>query len=396
MAARTIRLYLLLQLLFTGASSFAGATYVMFLIHHGLNLFQVNLVNVVFMMTLFLMEIPTGAIADTWGRKASFVLACLVMSLGMYLYYVAETFMGFTLAETVAAIGLTCYSGAFQAWLIDTLHHHGMPVVPPRVFVRAAQTRQLANITGAVAGAYCADKNLALPWLLAAIAFLGTALLAMLVMKEPYFERSTRSMRADVQESVALMKRSVLFVSGHPGLKSLLMLGGIQCLCTQALNMQWQPLFSGHLTSNYSLGWLKVGMVAGMMLGASVCGSYLRVARNCSITALHLAQGSVALAIICSARSQGLTALAAWFMLHEVGRGAFDPIKEQYLQANIASRERATLGSCEQMSRHLGSAAGLVLSGVVAQAWSIQSAWLWSGIAMLGSTALLWKRNHAR
>jgi MFS family permease len=393
MATRTIRLYLLLQLLFSGSSSFAGATYVMFLIQHGMDYLEVNLVNFVFMMTLFAMEAPTGAIADTWGRKASFVLACLIMGIGMYFYYVAETFIGFTLAETVAAIGLTCYSGAFHAWLIDTLHHHGVAVVPSSVFVRAAQTRQLANISGAVAGAYCADKDLALPWLLGALAFFGTALFALVAMKEPYFVRSTKSVGADIHESIALMKRSARFVSEHAGLKSLLLLGGIQCFCTQALNMQWQPLFAGHLTNNASLGWLKAGIVGSMLLGASVGSHYLRVARNCPLTALHLAQASIALAIICSARSQGVIAVVTWFMLHEVGRGAFDPIKEQYLQANIVSRERATLGSCEQMSRHLGSATGLLFSGFIAEVWSIQSAWLWSGIAMLGSTALLWKRK---
>src|SRR3989344_7391935 len=104
MVKSTIRLYLLLKALSTLGISFISAVYVTFLLSKGLNLFEVNLVNAVFFTTLFLFEIPTGAFADIFGRKASVIAACLLFSLGMFVYAASGSFWAFALAEVTAAI----------------------------------------------------------------------------------------------------------------------------------------------------------------------------------------------------------------------------------------------------------------------------------------------------
>src|SRR3989344_4988983 len=113
----TIRHYLLLKSVSAFSISFIAAVYVTFLISKGLNLFEVNLVNFVFFTTLFICEIPTGAVADVFGRKVSFVCSCFLYALGMFIYSASNSFWGFALAEMTAAIGNTFASGAFQAWL---------------------------------------------------------------------------------------------------------------------------------------------------------------------------------------------------------------------------------------------------------------------------------------
>src|ERR1019366_4447354 len=107
--------YLMLRAISAFGASLLSATYVTFLISKGLNLLEVNLVNFVFFATLFVFEIPTGAFADVFGRKLSFILSCFLFSLGMFLYAIATSFWGFALAEGVAAVGATFASGAFQA-----------------------------------------------------------------------------------------------------------------------------------------------------------------------------------------------------------------------------------------------------------------------------------------
>src|SRR3989344_3967159 len=115
----TIRHYLLLKSVSAFSISFIAAVYVTFLISKGLNLFEVNLVNFVFFTTLFICEISTGAFADVFGRKLSFLLSCSLFAVGMFVYGLADSFWGFAAAEAISALGNTFSSGAFQAWLID-------------------------------------------------------------------------------------------------------------------------------------------------------------------------------------------------------------------------------------------------------------------------------------
>ena len=88
----TVRHYLLLKSVSAFGVSFISAVYVTFLISKGLNLFEVNLVNFVFFTTLFICEIPTGAFADVFGRKLSFVISCMLFALGMFVYGTAKSF----------------------------------------------------------------------------------------------------------------------------------------------------------------------------------------------------------------------------------------------------------------------------------------------------------------
>src|SRR3989344_2436009 len=107
----TVRHYLLLRAVSQFGVSFISAFYVTFLITKGLNLFQVNMVNFFFFTTLFICEIPTGAFADVFGRKLSYVISYALFSIGMVMYGLADSFWGFVLAEVIAAVGATFASG---------------------------------------------------------------------------------------------------------------------------------------------------------------------------------------------------------------------------------------------------------------------------------------------
>ena len=126
MQAKIIRQYYLFSFLHsTIGIQIVSAVYVTFLMKNGLNLFQVNLVNAIFFTTLFICEIPTGAFADIFGRKSSYMVSAILMSLSMFVYGSSSSFLGFVSAEMITAFGMTFRTGAFQAWLVDSLKHQG-------------------------------------------------------------------------------------------------------------------------------------------------------------------------------------------------------------------------------------------------------------------------------
>ena len=136
MGRDTVRSYLVLSALFQLGAPMVMATYVTFLQSHGLNLFQVNMVNLVFWSVMFVTDIPTGAFADTFGRRLSFCLACCLYGVGMFTYAAGKTFGEFAIAEAIVAIGATFANGAFQGWLRNRLGHQGYRGATTHIFAR--------------------------------------------------------------------------------------------------------------------------------------------------------------------------------------------------------------------------------------------------------------------
>lgn len=185
-----------------------AAVYVLFLKERGMDLLQISIINIIFVAFVFLFEIPTGAFADTLGRKTSFVISCFVTSAGMFVYFLSRTFWSFVLAEIILAIGITFYSGAFQAWLVDSLKHHKFKGSFDKVFSKEQQIMWGAATISGLFGAYIAKINLALPLLVSAIALFFLGILAQIVVKEAYFKRKKFRIRETAKKLKALQRQA--------------------------------------------------------------------------------------------------------------------------------------------------------------------------------------------
>lgn len=91
----------------------------------GLTLFQVQLLQSWFSIWVFLLEVPTGALADHLGRKKSIALGSFIIAIAVLVYGSIPNFYVFLLAEFIFAVGYAFVSGADQALLYDTLKVRG-------------------------------------------------------------------------------------------------------------------------------------------------------------------------------------------------------------------------------------------------------------------------------
>ena len=71
------------------------------------------------------MELPTGALADMFGKRLSVLLSYLLTAIGMFIIPFAHTFTQFLLIETLVGIGSALFSGAQEALLYDSLKQDG-------------------------------------------------------------------------------------------------------------------------------------------------------------------------------------------------------------------------------------------------------------------------------
>ena len=389
----TVRHYLILQATMAFGISFISAFYVTFLMAKGLNLFQVNLVNFAFWTTLFVCEMPTGAFADVFGRKLSFVLSCLLFGLGMVVYGFVNSFWGFVVAEMICAIGQTFANGAFQAWLIDRLRHQGFVGSFSGIFARKQQVNGLVAMTSAILGAYLGTINMSLPWFIGGGIMMSAGCVAMVYMREEdEFVHAKFSFVAGIRRMYDVIVSSIDYGTKNSAVRFILIMSVAQFFALQAPNMQWQPLLGAHLSSQATLGFVKAGVSLFLMAGAFLAPTFLRLVKN-ERKGIAWVQISIGIGVACTVLPSSFVPTLMLFLLHEIPRGMLDPLKESYLHDNIPADRRATIASCDSISHHIGGMMGLLASGALAQYLSLPTAWIVSGLVLITSSLFLLRNS---
>ena len=170
--AAVVRTYLLLSGLFTLAASVIWGVNTLFLLDAGLDIFQVFIVNAAFTAGMVLFEVPTGVVADSAGRRRSFLLSAFTLMLGTLGYLVAAAVDGgvvpFVFASLLLGLGYTFYSGAVEAWLVDALAATGYEAPLDRVFARGSMVSGVAMIVGSIGGGLLGAINLSWPFVVRA------------------------------------------------------------------------------------------------------------------------------------------------------------------------------------------------------------------------------------
>src|SRR6187431_208839 len=127
---RTIqRTYITLILGNTLAASLIWGINTIFLLDAGLTNLEAFAANAFFTAGMMIFEVPTGIVADTVGRRASYLLGTVtlaVTTLGyVLLWMVHGPFWAWAVVSMLLGLGFTFFSGATEAWLVDALRATG-------------------------------------------------------------------------------------------------------------------------------------------------------------------------------------------------------------------------------------------------------------------------------
>lgn len=380
-----VRTYIIVSMLNAASVSFSMSTYVSFLISKGLDLFQINLVNAVYFATILVFEIITGAYADTRGRKKSFLVSTWLRGMACPMIYAASHSLPmFLLAEFVGAIGSTFASGAFTAWFVDELlHHGGSDEERKKAFATSGALSTLVVCpVAALLGGYLGSLDLRLPWMANAVCALILFVIAKKIMKENAWTSG------DCESLLGTAKEGAVFVAKAPYLWALMLTGLIHTMCVQAPNMQWQPFFRPLLVTPANLGVLGSCMLLTVGLGSIVARRKFSMNSN---FLLMVTQAGVGLGIAAAGLFGGMQASLVLFLVHEVFRGVFPPIHSTLLHENLPKAQRATIDSFDSMIRHGGGLIGLLVSGWMASHYGISVTWIFSGMCLALGGGVLWK-----
>lgn len=94
---------------------------VLFYTDTGMNMQEIFILKSIYSIGIVAMEIPSGWMADVWGRRKTLILGSILGTIGFVVYSVTHSFMWFVLAEVILGVGYSFVSGADSAILYDTL-----------------------------------------------------------------------------------------------------------------------------------------------------------------------------------------------------------------------------------------------------------------------------------
>ena len=188
-------IYLLLILGNTLAASFIWGINTIFLLDAGLSNFQAFLANAFFTLGMVIFEVPTGIVADTYGRRASYLLGTLTLAASTIFYLlmwqIQGPFWGWAVSSILLGLGFTFFSGAVEAWLVDALEATNFKGHLEGVMAKGQIVGGIAMLTGSLLGGVVAQfTNLGVPYIIRSLILGFTFILAFFYMKDLGFTPS--------------------------------------------------------------------------------------------------------------------------------------------------------------------------------------------------------------
>lgn len=384
---------------------------VLLMLDRGLSLSTIAIVGAVYGVTVAVLELPTGGLADVLGRRPVLVASAVAGAGGLLLLGLGDTVALLMASAVLRGTARALSTGPLEAWYVDTVHaRHGREADLTTGLAGGAVAASLALGAGTLIGGLlplALDDSgplpaLAVPVLLAAGVEILRAVLTTRLSEPPHPRPAGIAVLRSVPGTVAAGLRvavrdrvltRVLLAAGGAGVA----LGTIELLT---------PAWLGRITASEPSAAATYALVAAAGFGADAlgarlagwsvrrCGSHARAAAA-GVTVSALALGG--LAGCASLRGTSVTVLAGLaYCLLFVGFGAAFPAQAQLLHERVDAGERATILSVQSLLMQLVGAVAVPLIGWQAAQHGIAVGYALSALILLASAGLFLRLRAGR
>jgi MFS family permease len=394
------RTYLLLLLGNTLAASLIWGINTIFLLDAGLSNLEAFAANAFFTAGMVLFEVPTGIIADTVGRRMSYLLGTITLSASTLLYvllwHVEAPFWQWAVVSILLGLGFTFFSGAVEAWLVDALSATGYTGQLESVFARGQIVGGAAMLTGSVAGGFIAQQtNLGVPFILRGVVLIAMFAAAFRLMHDTGFtpEKGGRPL-AEMRKIAAA---SIEYGWRVPAVKWLmvesLFAGGVGIYAFYALQPYLLELYGD--PEAYQVAGLVAAIVAGAQILGGLLAARIRGLFKRRTSALIATAGLSTVTLGLIGIIENFWAVIGLIVVWGLLFAASMPIRQTYLNGLIPSRQRATILSFDSLMGSSGGVWTQPVLGRAADVWGYGTSYvIGAGISFLAVPFLALSRRQ--
>jgi len=382
--------YIILTLLTTLSASFIWGVNTLFLLDAGLSNTEAFAANAFFTAGMVLFEVPTGVIADTWGRRASFLIGTITLFVStlfyLYLWQVNGAFYLWAISSMAIGLGFTFFSGAVEAWIVDAMHDKGYKGSMESVFAKGQVAGGAAMLLGSVAGGVVAQySNLGVPFILRTIMLLVTFFYALFYMRDWGFTPKKTSQ--PYQEMKTLFKASLDHGWRKRPVRLIILAApftfGVGIFAFYAMQPYLLELYGD--TKAYTIAGLTGAIVAGAQMVGGIIVPYVRKLFRKRTTILSVAAVVNVIALVLIGFTDdfyiAIFLLIIWAMVYSFEM----PVRQAYLNEMIPGEQRATVLSFDSLVGSSGAVGIQPALGKVADVHSYSTAYVLGGFIQIFS-----------
>ena len=378
------RTYYVLLLGNTLAASLIWGINTIFLLDAGLNNLEAFAANAFFTAGMVAFEVPTGIVADMWGRRVSFLLGTVTLAVTTALYVllwqVEAPFWQWAVVSLLLGLGFTFFSGAVEAWLVDALDATGFEGALESVFARGQVLTGVGMLTGSIGGGYIAQAtSLGMPFV-ARAAVLGLMFaVAFFLMRDIGFTPSRGG--RPLAEIRNIASNSVEYGWRVPAVKYVMLAapftGGVGIYVFYALQPHLLDLYGD--PEAYGVAGLVAAIMAGSQILGGIAAPVIRKLFELRTSALLAAEALSVLALVGIGLIANFWVVIALIVVSGLMFAASMPIRQAYLNDQIPSQQRATILSFDSLMSSTGGVAAQPVLGRAADVWGYPASFLLSG-----------------
>jgi MFS family permease len=376
----------------------------------GLELDAVGAVFAVHSAVLIVLEVPSGALADSFGRRRVLLVGAALTAASLATYAVAQSVPAFIASVAALGTGRALISGALEAWYVDSLRalDPRAPLAPG--LSRGTAAEAVAMGLGALAGG--AIVSLAQPthvadgpftgYGLAALVGAGAALTYFGAVAALVHEPPRAAQLQEAGHSIAQRIRAVLATARAEAAASVTVRVIFATAVAfgfgmSAAELLWQPhlaeLLHGGRSHGFAFGALAAGSMLAVAIGAAASPA---LRRRLGLRPGYLAAlGLVAVFTAFLGAPQATAGFVVLYLATYLSYGLVDPMHIELLNEAVGSEARATLISGESLAAQGGALVANLSVGALAAAEGTAVAWAVAG-ALMALTGVLVARPLRR
>jgi DHA3 family tetracycline resistance protein-like MFS transporter len=347
-------------------------------------------------VSVFLFEVPTGVLADTYGRRRSVITGCMLMGSGFALEGAIPKFGAVLAAQAVWGVGYTFISGALEAWIADEDPERDLGMV----YLRGEQADYIGSFVGIPASVLLGLIALNIPLLVGGALTISLGLALIFAMPELNFHPSPREGRSSLQQVGATARGGARLVRSRPILLILLAAALFSGMAEEGFD-RLNPKQYLDVVGLPDVGGLEPVVWFGLMGAGGLVLSYVAagiVARRLDVGSpavaarLLLALDALTIAGMLAFALAGSFAFAlATFWFTTLLRRVAEPVYLTWINEGLDPGVRATVISMSSQSGALGEASAGPVIGAIGNLFGVRSA-LTVADLILSPTLLLYAR----
>ncbi len=346
---------------------------VLFFQEHGLSLTQIMFLQAIYSISVAIFEIPSGYLADLFGRKNTIVMSTFLSFIGFLIFSFFGGFYAFAIAEVLIGIGGSLMSGSDSALLYDTLIETGDKRTYTKIEGRNYAIGNFSEAAAGILGGFLAVGSIYLPvYVQTAILFLSIPIALSLV------ETTVHNDNKLEKSSKAILDILRFTMIENKQLKWLIIYSSAMGVAT--LSMAWfaQPFFKeiGISIAYFGILWAGLNFSAGITSFNSHKFDKLESNRMLSSLALAMLLSFFLLGI--NSNLFGLLFILFVYLL----RGIVTPILRNAINRNTTSNKRATVLSIRSFIIRISFAISAPFLGYIADNHSLSYSFYTLGIVV--------------